>query len=96
MPFNMLLFLYFSEENSANIEGSYLGLFFYLFLSCFFSVILNSSFFISNEKNSSLFTAMLSNCKDIAITLYLIFGFKEQNLLFVLLEDYLFQHLVLY
>ena len=26
------------------------------------------SFFISNEKNSSLFTAMLSNSKDIAIT----------------------------
>ena len=49
-------------------EGTYLGLFGYLFLSFSFCVAMILSFFISNEKNSSLFTAMLSNSKDIAIT----------------------------
>ena len=47
---------YFTQENKSNIEGSFAGLFFYIFLSCFFSVVLNSSFFISNEKTSSLMT----------------------------------------
>ena len=42
------LYQYFSEENSAKIEGTFLGLFFYLFFFFFFSVILYSSFFISN------------------------------------------------
>jgi hypothetical protein len=49
-------------------EGSYFGLFVYLFFSFAFCIALMLSFFISNEKNSSLFTAMLSNSKDIAIT----------------------------
>ena len=37
--------------------------------SCLLCVILNSSYLISNEKNSSLFTQLLSNCKDIFIAL---------------------------
>lgn len=37
--------------------------------SCLFGMILNSSYFISNEKNSSLFTQMVSNCKDIFLSL---------------------------
>ena len=49
-------------------DGSYYGLFIYLFFSFAFCVALILSFFISNEKNSSLFTAMLSNSKDIIIT----------------------------
>ena len=49
-------------------EGTYLGAFIYLFFFCVFCVALVLSFFISNEKNSSLFTAMLSNSKDIIIT----------------------------
>ena len=49
-------------------EGTYAGAFTILFLFCFFCVLLILSFFISNEKNSSLFTAMLSNSKDVIIT----------------------------
>jgi hypothetical protein len=49
-------------------EGSYVGAFIYLFFFCAFCVALILSFFISNEKNSSLFTAMLSNSKDVIIT----------------------------
>ena len=49
-------------------EGSYVGAFVYLFFFCAFCVGLILSFFISNEKNSSLFTAMLSNSKDVIVT----------------------------
>ena len=49
-------------------EGTYVGAFVYLFFFCFFCVCLVLSFFVSNEKNSSLFTAMLSNSKDVIIT----------------------------
>ena len=49
-------------------EGTYTGAFVYLFFFCAFCVALTLSFFISNEKNSSLFTAMLSNSKDVIIT----------------------------
>ena len=57
---------YFTEEQI--FEGTYFGTLVYLFLFCFFCVLLILSFFISNEKNSSLFTVMLSNSKDIIIT----------------------------
>ena len=56
---------YFKEEHNYN----YFGLFFYLFISCFVVMITNSSFFISNEKNTSLFTQLLSDTKYIFITL---------------------------
>ena len=56
---------FFKEEHDFN----YLGLFFYLFVSCFVVMITNSSFFISNEKNTSLFTQLLSDTKYIFITL---------------------------
>ena len=73
------LIKYFSSENEANIEGTYAGLFFYLFLSCFFSVILNSSFFISNEKTSSLMTNLLTNTKSIFISAALYLFDKQKN-----------------
>ena len=73
------LYQYFSEENSTKIEGTFLGLFFYLFLSCFFSVILNSSFFISNEKTSSLMTNLLTNTKSIFISAALYLFDKKKN-----------------
>ena len=60
------LYIYFSGEKI--FEGTYFGLFINLLSSFGFCVALIMSFFISNEKNSSLFTAMLSNSKDIAIT----------------------------
>ena len=70
---------YFTQENNSNIEGSFAGLFFYIFLSCFFSVVLNSSFFISNEKTSSLMTNLLTNTKSIFISAALYFFDKKKN-----------------
>ena len=70
---------YFSQENKSDIEGSFAGLFFYIFLSCFFSVVLNSSFFISNEKTSSLMTNLLTNTKSIFISAALYFFDKKRN-----------------
>jgi len=62
--FNKLI-EYFQEEH----EFSYVSLFFYLFISCSVVMITNSSFFISNEKNTSLFTQLLSDTKYIVITI---------------------------
>ncbi len=41
---------------------------------------MNSSFFISNEKNSSLFTQLLSNSKDIIVSLLSYFFLKNNAL----------------
>ena len=60
------LYKYFSGEKI--FEGTYFGLFSNLLASFGFCVAMIMSFFISNEKNSSLFTSMLSNSKDIVIT----------------------------
>ena len=76
VPTLFCLIFVFKEYQAVNLymrgqkvfEGSYFGLFVYLFFSFAFCIALMLSFFISNEKNSSLFTAMLSNSKDIAIT----------------------------
>ena len=35
------------------------------FISCSLVIVLNSSFFMSNEKNSSMFTILLANTKDL-------------------------------
>jgi drug/metabolite transporter (DMT)-like permease len=53
--------------NNTNLD-SYWGLFFYISLSCVLCVILNSSFFLSNEKNSSILTQLLANSKDIFVS----------------------------
>jgi solute carrier family 35 protein len=60
------LYKYFAGEKI--FDGTYFGLFINLLSSFGFCVALIMSFFISNEKNSSLFTSMLSNSKDIVIT----------------------------
>ena len=73
------LIAYFTDIEASKIEGTYFGLFFYLFLSCFFSVILNSSFFISNEKTSSLMTNLLTNTKSIFISAALYLFDKKRN-----------------
>jgi hypothetical protein len=66
------LYIYFTCENNGS-EGTYYGLMLFLFISCLFCAILTSSFFISNEKNSSLMTNLLTNTKTIftSVTLYL-------------------------
>ena len=61
------LILYFTEEKyyGENQEGSFYGFVILLFISCSLCIVLNSSFFMSNEKNSSLFTQLLANTKDL-------------------------------
>ena len=58
------LYDYFYEIH----EFSYVGLGFNILMSCVTICMTNSSFFISNEKNSSLFTQLLSDSKYIFIT----------------------------
>ena len=59
--------LYFTEEKyyGENQEGSFYGFVILLLISCSLCIVLNSSFFMSNEKNSSLFTQLLANTKDL-------------------------------
>ena len=57
------IYTYFHNNNINN-----LGLYFYISLSCILCVILNSTFFLSNEKNSSIITQLLSNSKDIFVS----------------------------
>ena len=63
-------------------EGSFFGFFIILGTSCLMCLILNSSFFISNEKNSSLFTQLLANSKDIFLSLLSYFFLKNNKLTF--------------
>jgi hypothetical protein len=66
------LYIYFTCENNGS-EGTLYGLAMYVSISCIFCAILTASFFISNEKNSSLLTNLLTNTKTIftSVTLYL-------------------------
>jgi drug/metabolite transporter (DMT)-like permease len=74
----LFMFILFTKEYQKIINhftegkiiefGTYLHFFVTLFLSCSFCIGLIMCLFISNEKNSSLFTTMLSNSKDIIIT----------------------------
>ena len=63
------LYTYFSEQlyltGVNQEEGSFFGFVFFTGLSCSLVIILNSSFFMSNEKNSSMFTILLANTKDL-------------------------------
>jgi len=56
---------YFNNEHNFNYHRLALQLFF----SCLIELITNTSFFMSNEKNNSLFTQLLSDTKYIFITL---------------------------
>ena len=73
------------EYFSNNAEGidekyyGYYGTFFFLFLSAFFCFILTSSFFISNEKISSLMTNLLNNSRTIFISASLYFFDSTKN-----------------
>lgn len=88
-----LLFFSFISGESVKIKnyflegkimeyGPYYKFFLVLFMSCSFCVGLILCLFISNEKNSSLFTAMLSNSKDILITALSYFFLKGNKFTF--------------
>ena len=49
--------------------GSFFGYFLSMFFSCSLVIVLNCGFFMSNEKNSSLFTILLANAKDVVTSL---------------------------
>ena len=68
----------YNEENNDS-EGTFLGLLFYLFLYGITCSVLTSSFFISNEKNSSLITKLLSNSRAIFVTVVLHIIDKNKN-----------------
>lgn len=70
-----------NEKEKFGIEGSYTGLAWYLFWSCFLVVILNSTHFISNERNSSLVTELFNRSKEIFITTFFYFYDRKKNYL---------------
>jgi hypothetical protein len=57
------IFISGEYESLLAYDGFCFGLCFWLLLSLSLTIVLNSSYFLSNEKNSSLFTQLLSNCK---------------------------------
>ena len=65
---NERLIKYFQEEGYLS-GGSFLGYFLSMFFSCSLVIVLNCGFFMSNEKNSSLFTILLANAKDVVTSL---------------------------
>ena len=62
------LITYFQEEGYL-VGGSFLGYFSSMFFSCSLVIVLNCGFFMSNEKNSSLFTILLANTKDVVTSI---------------------------
>ena len=69
---------FYSEENNGS-EGTVAGLSFYLFLYGIVCSVLTSSFFVSNEKNSSLITKLISNTRAIFVTVALHIFDKKKN-----------------
>ena len=75
--FNRLYDYFDSEDNGS--EGSVYGLGFYLTLYGIVCSLLTSSFFVSNEKNSSLITKLISNSRAIFVTVFLHVFDKKKN-----------------
>lgn len=73
------IYLYFYGEENNGSEGTYMGLTFYLFLYGIVCSVLTSSFFISNEKNSSLITKLISNARAVFVTVVLHIFDKNKN-----------------
>ena len=74
------LYNYFNSENNES-EGTFYSLIFYLFLYGVICSVLTSSFFVSNEKNTSLITKLLSNSRAIFVTVFLhVFDEKRNKL----------------
>ena len=78
------IYKYLNGEKYGN-DGSIYGLSIYLCLSCLCCAILLSSFFISNEKTSSLITNLLTNSKTVFISVIMYFFDKSKNKLSLLI-----------
>ena len=59
------IYEYLYSNKNISIDNNYIGLYFYIFFNCTLSIILNLSFFLSNENNAAIITQLLSNSKDI-------------------------------
>ena len=74
------LYDYFDNDDNGS-EGTIYSLIFYICLYGVICSVLTSSFFISNEKNSSLITKLISNSRAIFATVFLhIFDRKKNKL----------------
>ena len=73
------LYDYFNDKDNNGSEGTFTGLAFYLFFYGVVCSVLTSSFFISNEKNSSLITKLVSNSRAIFVTVALHIFDKAKN-----------------
>ena len=67
------------EHHNTIIHGTIYGLILYLSISCIFCAILSSSFFLSNEKTSSLMTSLIVNTKTVFISIFLHLFDKKRN-----------------
>jgi drug/metabolite transporter (DMT)-like permease len=72
------LYNYFQSKDNGS-EGSLTGLMFYFLLYGVVCSVMTSSFFVSNEKNSSLITKLLSNSRAIFVTVALHILDKNKN-----------------
>jgi solute carrier family 35 protein len=59
----LLIFITGEYQRLLDFNGYSMGFLFWISLSSLFAIILNSSYFLSNEINSSLFSQLMSNCK---------------------------------
>ena len=73
------IYQYFYGEEDNGSEGTYMGLSLYLFLYGIVCSVLTSSFFVSNEKNSSLITKLISNARAVFVTVALHIFDKNKN-----------------
>ena len=72
------IYKYINEEKFGD-DGTIYGLGIYLIMSCLCCTILLSSFFISNEKTSSLLTNLLTNTKTVLISVIMYLFDKSKN-----------------
>ena len=72
------IYIYLNLEKFGT-NGTIYGLGIYLIMSCLCCAILLSSFFISNEKSSSLITNLLTNTKTVLISVIMYFLDKSKN-----------------
>ena len=72
------IYKYINEDKFGD-DGTIYGLGIYLTMSCVCCAILLSSFFISNEKTSSLLTNLLTNTKTVLISVIMYLFDKSKN-----------------
>ena len=78
------IYIYLNNDKYGS-DGTIYGLSTYLIMSCLCCAILLSSFFISNEKTSSLITNLLTNTKTVLISVIMYFFDKSKNKLSLLI-----------